>query len=82
MKTFLITLVIFLLIILAMALGYIFNRKELKGSCGGMSAMGIEKMCDCEEPCDNLKDKVEKGEVDPSELARFNNKQEAFYEVK
>ncbi|MDG6895607.1 (Na+)-NQR maturation NqrM [Volucribacter amazonae] len=82
MKTFLITLVIFLLIILAMALGYIFNRKELKGSCGGMSAMGIEKMCDCEEPCDNLKDKVEKGELDASELARFNKKQEAFYEVK
>ncbi|EIJ71833.1 MULTISPECIES: (Na+)-NQR maturation NqrM [Pasteurellaceae] len=80
MKLFLITFALFLLIILAMALGYIVKRKALKGSCGGISALGMQKMCDCEEPCDNLKDKVAKGEADPSELERFK-KTPQFYEV-
>lgn len=52
MKIFLITLVFFLAVILGMALGYIFKRREIKGSCGGISALGMEKVCDCDTPCD------------------------------
>ncbi|MCI7354209.1 MAG: (Na+)-NQR maturation NqrM [[Actinobacillus] rossii] len=81
MKLFIITFGIFLLVILGMAIGYIVKKKSIKGSCGGITALGMKKMCDCEEPCDNLKDKVAKGEADPSELDRFK-KEAQFYEVK
>ncbi|WP_350445000.1 (Na+)-NQR maturation NqrM [Proteus vulgaris] len=43
-----------------MALGYIVKRKSLQGSCGGLGAMGIEKECDCPEPCDARKKRMAK----------------------
>lgn len=55
MEIFLITFGLFLVVILAMAVGYIFKRKEIKGSCGGISALGMEKVCDCDNPCDRRK---------------------------
>ncbi len=39
-------------------------------------------MCDCEEPCDNLKAKIADGTADPEEVARFNKNEPQFYEVK
>ena len=36
-----------------MALSVIFGRKRIQGSCGGLSSIGIEKNCDCEEVCDD-----------------------------
>ena len=50
---FIATFVVFLLVIVAMAIGYIFNKKTIGGSCGGLASVGIEKECDCPEPCDN-----------------------------
>lgn len=41
------TFVLFLLIVGGMSLGYVFKRKSLQGSCGGISALGMEKVCDC-----------------------------------
>lgn len=55
MNTFLITFVLFLLVIVAMAIGYIVSRREIKGSCGGISALGMKKVCDCDKPCDKRK---------------------------
>lgn len=55
MKVFLITFGLFMLVIFGMALGYIVKRREIKGSCGGISALGIEKVCDCDTPCDRRK---------------------------
>ena len=43
----------FLLVIILMALSVIFGRKRIQGSCGGLSSIGIEKNCDCEEVCDD-----------------------------
>lgn len=48
---FLFTLAIFLLVFLAMAIGYLLRRKSITGSCGGLDRLGIEKDCDCPEPC-------------------------------
>ncbi|MFD0966601.1 (Na+)-NQR maturation NqrM [Seminibacterium arietis] len=79
MHLFLVTFGFFLLVILAMSLGYVVKKKSITGSCGGITALGMEKMCDCEEPCDNLKTKVAKGEANPAELERFRSH---FYEVK
>ncbi|QEH44700.1 (Na+)-NQR maturation NqrM [Aggregatibacter actinomycetemcomitans] len=85
MKLFLLTLGIFLLIILAMALGYIVKRQALKGSCGGLSSLGIAKACDCEKPCDTLQSKLDAGDEQAKveyEQKFTNNVQMQFYEVK
>lgn len=55
MTVYLITFAVFLLVILGMAIGYIIQRKTISGSCGGLGAIGIEKECDCPEPCDARK---------------------------
>nr|WP_086938997.1 (Na+)-NQR maturation NqrM [Thaumasiovibrio occultus] len=55
MTTFLTTFVVFLMVIAAMAIGYIVQKKTISGSCGGLGAVGIEKECDCPEPCDKRK---------------------------
>lgn len=82
METFLLTFGFFILIIVGMAIGFIFKRKTIQGSCGGISALGMEKVCDCEVPCDNLKEKVALGEIDEAELERFKKDDNNFYEVK
>ncbi len=43
MNTFLITFGFFLAVIAAMAVGYIFQRKVVKGSCGGFRCSGYRK---------------------------------------
>ncbi|MGE0971746.1 (Na+)-NQR maturation NqrM [Klebsiella sp. WOUb02] len=45
------TFVIFALVILGMSVGYLVKRKSLQGSCGGIASLGLEKVCDCPEPC-------------------------------
>jgi uncharacterized protein len=54
---FIATFVVFLLVVVAMAIGYIFNKKTIGGSCGGLASVGIEKSCDCDDPCENRKKK-------------------------
>lgn len=43
-----------------MAIGVMFKRKPLAGSCGGLNAVGVSKICKCENPCDRevLKEKL------------------------
>ncbi|WP_413110825.1 (Na+)-NQR maturation NqrM [Thaumasiovibrio sp. DFM-14] len=55
MVIFLTTFAVFLLVIAAMAIGYIIQKKTISGSCGGLGAVGIDKECDCPEPCDRRK---------------------------
>lgn len=43
MSTFLITFGVFIAVIAAMSIGYIIQKKVVKGSCGGLGAVGIEK---------------------------------------
>ena len=51
MKIFILTFGFFLLVIFGMAIGYIVKRRSIKGSCGGIAAIGMEKVCDCDTPC-------------------------------
>ncbi|MBN3859318.1 (Na+)-NQR maturation NqrM [Neisseriaceae bacterium PsAf] len=51
MKELLLAFIIFLVFILFMSLGYILKRKSIQGSCGGITALGMEKVCQCKEPC-------------------------------
>ncbi|HDM8083662.1 TPA: (Na+)-NQR maturation NqrM [Yersinia enterocolitica] len=60
LTVFIASFVFFLLVIAGMSLGYIVKRKTLQGSCGGISALGMEKVCDCPEPCDSRKKRLAK----------------------
>lgn len=55
LTVFVATFVIFALVILGMSLGYLIKRKTIQGSCGGISSLGLEKVCDCPEPCVRVK---------------------------
>lgn len=55
MLTFVIVFILLLLIVLIMSVGYIVQRKTISGSCGGIASLGIDKVCDCPEPCEKRK---------------------------
>ena len=48
---FLVTFALMLIVIVVMAIGVIFGRNAIKGSCGGMGAGN----CICVEKCDKRK---------------------------
>ena len=49
--TYLLAFALFLVIIVLMSLGVIAHRKPIQGSCGGLSSVGVDKVCNCETPC-------------------------------
>lgn len=53
MTTFLIVFIMLMLVGAAMAVGVIFGRKPIKGSCGGLGAVGVERACGCKDVCEN-----------------------------
>ncbi len=55
MGVFIAVFVIMLVVVLGMSVGYIAQRKSLSGSCGGIASLGMEKACDCKDPCDDKK---------------------------
>jgi len=57
MMMFLITLGFFLVVALGMAVGYIFQQKTLAGSCGGLASVGIDKSCNCDNPCEKRQER-------------------------
>lgn len=46
MLTIVLAFVVMLLLVTAMAVGVLMGRKPISGSCGGMSALGMEVACD------------------------------------
>ncbi|TCK08886.1 (Na+)-NQR maturation NqrM [Marinobacterium mangrovicola] len=46
MDTLILTFVVLLCIITAMSVGVLMGRKPIAGSCGGMSALGMDTACD------------------------------------
>ncbi|MFV0277046.1 MAG: (Na+)-NQR maturation NqrM [Parahaliea sp.] len=45
MAVFLISAVVFAVVIAAMAIGVMAGRPPIKGSCGGIGALGIDQSC-------------------------------------
>jgi hypothetical protein len=72
MAMFLITLGFFLVIVMAMAVGYIFQQKTLAGSCGGLANVGIEKSCNCDNPCEKRQERERKAELEVGDISVKN----------
>ena len=75
MSTFILAFVFFLAMVLAMAVGYLVQKKTISGSCGGLGALGIEKACDCPEPCDRKKARQEKQKARERKLKEWKDNQ-------
>ena len=58
-----------------MSIGYIFQQKSIAGSCGGLGALGIDKACDCPEPCDRKKMRMEKEQAREAKLNEWKKDQ-------
>ncbi|ABQ13711.1 (Na+)-NQR maturation NqrM [Dichelobacter nodosus] len=52
-KIFIIAFVMFTVVILAMAVGVLFGRKPISGSCGGLASVGVKRACGCTDVCRN-----------------------------
>lgn len=75
MSTFILAFVFFVVVVTAMAVGYIFQQKTISGSCGGLGALGISKACDCPEPCDRKKARMEKEQIRQKKLDEWKQNQ-------
>lgn len=75
MSTFILAFVCFIIVALAMSVGYIFQQKSIAGSCGGLGALGIDKACDCPEPCDRKKMRLEKEQARQNKLNEWKENQ-------
>lgn len=74
MEIFIITFMLMLVVVIIMSVGYIFQKKKIKGSCGGISDLGLEKVCDCDEPCDKRKELIQRLEDQKREEELINIK--------
>jgi hypothetical protein len=63
MIIFLYTFAAFLIVVVAMAIGYIVQKKTIAGSCGGLGAIGVDKACDCDNPCDKRQQRMEQEQI-------------------
>lgn len=67
MELFLVTLVVFLLAVIAMAVGVIVSDRCIKGSCGGIGALfGSDfnacEVCDKKDDCDAFAKQASEGQ--------------------
>jgi hypothetical protein len=70
MSTFIAAFAVLMVFFLLMSIGYIVKKKAVAGSCGGLGAIGIEKACDCDDPCDRRKAKMAEEEARKEKLAK------------
>lgn len=64
MQIFLLTLVMLLVVFAAMSIGYLIKKKSIAGSCGGLGALGIDKACNCDNPCDKRLERERQARID------------------
>lgn len=72
MATFLVVFAAMVIFVVLMSVGMFLGRPPIKGSCGGMSALGMEVACDIcggdQEICDT-QNELEAGVQEKTDLA-------------
>ena len=68
---FVLALLVFMALVAAMAVGVIFGRAPIKGSCGGLGAVGIDQEC---EICGDDPQRCE-GNMEPAPLPQCDRNQ-------
>lgn len=72
MAEFVLSVLIVLLVVAGMAVGVIFGRPPMKGSCGGMGALGVDTACDiCGGNPARCDEETRDGEYGGKDSARF-----------
>ncbi|EKO3498996.1 (Na+)-NQR maturation NqrM [Vibrio fluvialis] len=56
--TYLFAFGLFLILVVLMSIGVLMRRKPIQGSCGGLSSVGVDKVCDCETICEEHQSKL------------------------
>ncbi|WP_337165635.1 (Na+)-NQR maturation NqrM [Vibrio fluvialis] len=56
--TYLFAFGLFLILVVLMSIGVLMRRKPIQGSCGGLSNVGVDKVCDCETTCEEHQSKL------------------------
>lgn len=76
MIEFLLTFVFLLMMVLAMSVGVLYGRKPISGSCGGLSNVGVDGVCELcggkPENCDSL---------EGAEEGKDNSRSAGFYDA-
>ena len=77
METMILAFVVMVVLVAGMAVGVIFGRKPISGSCGGMSALGMDVACDiCKgdpEVCETEQQKAIKAEMQEQQQAEADD---------
>ena len=72
--TFVLALLVLMAIMAAMAVGVIFGRGPIKGSCGGLGAVGIDQDCEIcggdPQRCGSKREPVPVRQYDPNRDGR------------
>lgn len=76
MAVFLISVVVFAVVIAAMAVGVLAGRQPIKGSCGGIGATGIKQSC---EICGGDPQRCDEESGDGAETPQGGQRRELFY---
>ncbi|QTH63487.1 (Na+)-NQR maturation NqrM [Psychrosphaera ytuae] len=76
MQIFFLTLGLLLIVFVAMSVGYVFQKKSLAGSCGGLGTLGIDKACDCDNPCEKRQERMAKEEAEKQAQSQRAAKEE------
>ncbi|EKO3483134.1 (Na+)-NQR maturation NqrM [Vibrio fluvialis] len=56
--TYLFAFGLFLILVVLMSIGVLMRRKPIQGSCGRLSSVGVDKVCDCETTCEEHQSKL------------------------
>lgn len=79
MEMLFVVFIFMLIVVVLMAVGVILGRKPIAGSCGGMSAIGMESACDVcggdKTICDTEVEKATKKDSDDLGYDASNNEQ-------
>lgn len=55
-----------------MGVGYIFQHKTLAGSCGGLASVGIDKECNCDNPCEKRQERERVAKLEQDKISVKN----------